>query len=122
VARLIWAAANNVPGYSGLKRQVFFVNSGGYDTHSDQAPQHVNLLELLSRSLSGFYNALKSVNLESKATAYTASDFGRTMTANDGGTDHGWGAHQFVIGGAVQGGKFYGNGCGFSGQAANYGS
>jgi len=121
VARLIWAAANNVPGYSGLKRQVFFVNTGGYDTHSDQSIQHVSLLELLSRSLLGFYNALKSANLESKATAYTASDFGRTMTANDGGTDHGWGAHQFVIGGAVQGGKFYGNGCGFSGQAANYG-
>jgi uncharacterized protein (DUF1501 family) len=55
------------------------------------------------------------------ATAFTASDFGRSMTANNGGTDHGWGSHHFVLGGAVQGGKFYGNGCGFSGAAANYG-
>lgn len=127
VARLIWAAYSNVPGYSGLKRQVFFVNTGGYDTHSDEINQHVNLLPALSRALSGFHDALASVdiggsqNLSSVATAFTASDFGRSMTSNTGGSDHGWGAHHFVIGGAVQGGKFYGNGCGFSGQAANYG-
>lgn len=125
-ARLIWAAYNNVPGYSGLKRQVFFVNVGGYDTHSDQLNQQAERLPELSRALAGFYNALNSIaipggTLAKVATAFTASDFGRSMTANNGGSDHGWGSHHFVIGGAVQGGKFYGNGCGFSGQAGNYG-
>jgi uncharacterized protein (DUF1501 family) len=130
VARLVWAAYNNVTGYSGLKRQVFFVNTAGYDTHSDEINQHVDLLPELSRALAGFYNALNSVNisppsgpttLASVATAFTASDFGRSMTANNGGTDHGWGSHHFVIGGAVQGGRFYGNGCGFGGADANFG-
>jgi len=121
VAQLIWAANNNVTGYQGLKRQVFFVNIGGYDTHSDEVNQHVDLLPVLSRALAGFYNALASVNLANVATAFTASDFGRSMTANNGGTDHGWGSHHFVVGGAVQGGKFYGNGCGFTGAGADYG-
>jgi uncharacterized protein (DUF1501 family) len=121
VAKLIWAAANNVPGYSGLSRQVFFVSTGGYDTHSNEIATHKDILPLLSRSLAGFYNALNSVGLADKATAFTCSDFGRTMTSNDGGTDHGWGSHHFVVGGAVQGGKFYGNGCGFSGASAKFG-
>ncbi len=127
VAELIYAANNNVAGYTGLTRQVFFVSTGGYDTHSDELSTHAGttnnpgILELLSRSLAGFYNALNSVGLASKATAFTCSDFGRTMTSNNGGTDHGWGSHHFVVGGAVAGGKFYGNGCGFTGQSANYG-
>ena len=120
-ARLIWAAANNIPGYSGLRRQVFFVNTGGYDTHSDQINQQAGLLPELSRALAGFYNALASVGLANNATAFTASDFGRSITVNGDGTDHGWGGHHFIVGGAVQGGKFYGNGCGFSGQAPEYG-
>jgi uncharacterized protein (DUF1501 family) len=126
-ARLIYAAYfNSVPAYSGLTRQVFFINTGGYDTHSDELNQHTDLLPVLSRALAGFYNALNSVpagagTLADAATAFTASDFGRSMTTNNGGTDHGWGSHHFVVGGAVQGGKFYGNGCGFSGASANYG-
>ena len=126
-ARLIWAAYNNVAGYAGMKRQVFFVNVGGYDTHSDELNQHDQfLLPVLSRALAGFYNALNSVDigagkkLSSVATAFTASDFGRSMTSNTNGTDHGWGSHHFVLGGAVQGGKFYGNGCGFT-AAPNFG-
>jgi len=125
-ARLIWAAYNNVPGYSGMRRQVFFVNTGGYDTHSDQLAQQQNLLPELSKALSRFYAALNSVDigagkkLSSVATAFTASDFGRSMTSNTNGSDHGWGSHHFVIGGAVQGGKFYGNGCGFT-AAPNFG-
>jgi len=59
--------------------------------------------------------------MQNVATAFTASDFGRTLTNNDNGTDHGWGGHHFVVGGAVQGGKFYGNGAGFSPQA-NFGT
>ncbi|MCE7949722.1 MAG: DUF1501 domain-containing protein [Xanthomonadales bacterium PRO7] len=121
VAKLIWAANNNIPGYTGLSRQVFFVSTGGYDSHSDELASHGDTLPLLSRSLAGFYNALASVGLADKATAFTCSDFGRTMTSNDGGTDHGWGSHHFVVGGAVNGGKFYGNGCGFSGASAKFG-
>ena len=127
-ARLIYAAYfNSVPQYSGLRRQVFFVNTGGYDTHSDEINQHVDLLPVLSRALAGFYNALNSVSiggsatLASVATAFTASDFGRSMTSNNAGTDHGWGSHHFVLGGAVQGGKFYGNGCGFGGASSTFG-
>ena len=126
-ARLIWAAYNNVPGYAGMRRQVFFVNTGGYDTHSDQlAQQDQNLLPVLSKALNRFYLALSSVSigagqtLANVATAFTASDFGRSMTSNTNGSDHGWGSHHFVLGGAVQGGKFYGNGCGFT-AAANFG-
>jgi len=121
VAKLIWAAANNVSGYSGISRQVFFVSTGGYDSHSDELASHQDTLSLLSRSLAGFYNSLASAGLADKATAFTCSDFGRTMTSNDGGTDHGWGSHHFVVGGAVNGGKFYGNGCGFSGASDNFG-
>ncbi|HZP64869.1 MAG TPA: DUF1501 domain-containing protein [Rudaea sp.] len=119
VAQLIWAANNNVAGYTGLRRQVFFVSTGGYDTHSDEIAQHgtqanPGVLSLLSRSLAGFYNSLASVGLANVATAFTCSDFGRTMTSNNGGSDHGWGAHHFVVGGAVAGRQFYGNGCGFT--------
>ena len=119
VARLIYAANNpGSSGYTGLKRQVFFVNIGGFDTHSDQvavhgsAPNDGGLLDMLSRALAGFYGSLESVGLANSVTAFTASDFGRTLTANDSGTDHGWGSHHFVVGGAVQGGQFYGNGAG----------
>ena len=125
VAQLIWAANNGVAGYTGLRRQVFFVSTGGYDTHSDELAQHgttgnPGILDLLNKSLAGFYNALNSVGLASKATAFTCSDFGRTLTPNNGGTDHGWGSHHFVVGGAVKGKKFYGNGCGFT-AGTNYG-
>ena len=132
VAKFIWAAYHNAPGYSGLKRQVFFVSLGGFDAHENQLSDHADkdgrgLLGELSQAMAGFYAALNSVDigggkkLSSVATAFTASDFGRSMTNNSDGTDHGWGGHHFILGGAVQGGKFYGNGCGFSGQAANYG-
>jgi len=132
VARLIWAAYNNAGGFSGLRRQVFFVTIGGYDTHSAELATHgtlatPGLLASLSKGLAGFYNALNSVSiggtntLASVATAFTASDFGRTLTSNTDGSDHGWGGHHFVVGGAVHGGKFYGNGCGFS-AASNFGT
>jgi len=128
VAQLIYAANanqnNSGANYGGLRRQVFFVNAGGYDTHSDELnvhgdPVNPGILDLLSRSLAGFYNALASVGLANVATAFTASDFGRTLTNNDNGTDHGWGGHHFVVGGAVQGGKFYGNGSGFASNLAS---
>jgi uncharacterized protein (DUF1501 family) len=118
VARLIWAANNNVSGYTGQRRQVFFVTTGGFDTHSGQLDTQPALLGLLSRSLAGFYRALHSVGLDQKATAFTASDFGRTLSTNGNGTDHGWGGHHLAVGGAVAGGKFYGDDATGSGNAA----
>ena len=118
VAKLIWAANNNVTGYTGQKRQVFFVTTGGFDTHSGQLDAQPALLGLLSKSLAGFYKALHSAGLDQKATAFTASDFGRTLSTNGNGTDHGWGGHHFAVGGAVAGGKFYGDDTTGSGNAA----
>ncbi len=109
VAKLIWAANNNVPGYTGLTRQVFFVTTDGYDTHSDQLVRHDPLLVDLSRSMTGFHNAMASVSLASRVTAFTASDFGRSLSNNQNGSDHGWSSHHFVVGGAVDGGKFHGD-------------
>ncbi len=129
VAQLIWAGAtNNASGLTGSKRQIFFVNAGGYDTHSDQLNQQGGggsvgrgLLTALSQALDGFYKAMIDRGLQNNVTLFTASDFGRSMTNNSDGTDHGWSSHHFILGGAVQGGKFYGNGCGFS-PAANFGT
>jgi uncharacterized protein (DUF1501 family) len=109
VAKLIWAANNNIPGYTGLKRQMFFVTADGFDTHSDQLATQDPLLADLSKSLAGFHNALQSVALADRATTFTASDFGRSLSNNQNGSDHGWASHHFVVGGAVQGGKFYGD-------------
>lgn len=118
VAKLIWAACNNVSGFTNTRRQVFFVSASGFDTHSDETTELAKLLPLLSKSMSGFYRALQSVGLQNKATLFTASDFGRTLSANANGTDHGWGGHHLVLGGAVAGGKFYGDNHNGSGTAA----
>lgn len=118
VVKLIWAANNGVAGYTGLKRQVFFVSADGYDTHGEQLPTQNDLLVQLSVALGGFYDALASVNLANAATAFTASDFGRSLSNNGDGTDHGWASHHFVVGGAVQGGKFYGDNLAGNGLAA----
>lgn len=118
VAKLIWAANNNVAGYTGQRRQVFFVSTGGFDTHDRQLSTQVEVLGLVSKSLAGFHRALASAGLASKATAFTASDFGRTLSCNDDGTDHGWGSHHLVVGGAVAGGRFYGDNLAGTGTAA----
>lgn len=118
VAKLIWAANNNVSGYAGQKRQVFFVSTSSFDTHDKELTVQSGLLGLVSKSLAGFYRALNSVGLASSATAFTASDFGRTQSCNDDGTDHGWGSHHLVVGGAVKGGKFYGDNIAGTGTAA----
>jgi uncharacterized protein (DUF1501 family) len=117
VAKLIWAANNSVPGYTGLKRQVFYVSTDGYDTHSGQLAAQTDLLVDLSKSLSAFQLALESVTLADRATTFTASDFGRSLSNNQNGSDHGWASHHFVVGGAVHGGKFYGDDLGGTGSA-----
>ncbi|GAA0349699.1 DUF1501 domain-containing protein [Bowmanella denitrificans] len=91
-----------------VKRQVFYVNLGGFDTHRDQLTLHSPLLMQLDQGLGLFYQALEALGLENNVTAFTMSEFGRTLTRNGDGTDHGWGSHHFILGGAVKGGQIYG--------------
>ncbi len=104
VAHLVKAAHAD----PGMRRQVFFVASGGWDFHSTQAEdQQANLAEL-SGALKAFHDATLEMGVANKVTSFTASDFGRTLGMNGDGTDHGWGGHHFVVGGAVRGQRFYG--------------
>lgn len=98
-------------GALGARRQVFFVSLGGFDTHDGQNRNQARLLGQLAHALAYFDGVLANVNgvdLRASVTTFTASDFGRTLTSNGDGTDHGWGAHHFVLGGAVRGGDLYG--------------
>ena len=91
------------------RRQVFFVSLGGFDTHDTQNRNHADLMAKLAHALSYFDTTLGAMGARKKVTTFTASDFGRSFTSNGDGTDHGWGAHHFVMGGAVRGGDLYGN-------------
>lgn len=103
VARLIKAGPS-----LGFRRQIFFCAADGYDLHGVQLVPHATLLGQLSQSLNAFYNATIEYGVANQVTTFTASDFGRTLTSNGQGSDHGWGSHHFVLGGAVQGGRIYG--------------
>jgi uncharacterized protein (DUF1501 family) len=105
VARLVQAGK---AGLTGVGRQVFFVSLGGFDTHSGQNSRHADLMARVAHALRYFDSALGAIDARHAVTTFTASDFGRTFTSNGDGTDHGWGAHQFVMGGAVRGGDLYG--------------
>ncbi len=95
-------------GGLGVSRQIFYVQLGGFDTHDNQAPQHARLLTQLSQAMEYFDGVMTAAGLGNQVTTFTASDFGRTLTANSDGTDHGWGSHHIVVGGAVNGGDMYG--------------
>ena len=92
----------------GVKRQVFFVSLDGFDVHDNMAARQPVLLKKLSQALGAFDGMLGELGLRQNVTTFTASDFGRTLSINGDGTDHGWGGHQFVLGGAVKGRAFYG--------------
>lgn len=93
----------------GAKRQVFFVQLGGFDTHSNQATTQAELLGQLAEALRAFYDTTVALGVSSQVTAFTLTEFGRTFKPAAGaGTDHAWGGHQLVLGGAVRGGDFYG--------------
>lgn len=92
----------------GLKRQIFFLQLSGWDTHSAQPGTHDSLLAELSGAMKAFYDATVELGVANQVTTFTASDFGRTYIPNSSGTDHGWGNHQLIMGGAVQGGDIYG--------------
>jgi uncharacterized protein (DUF1501 family) len=93
----------------GAKRQVFMVSLGGFDTHSNQDTTHPALLTQLAAAIDAFQKAMVELNAAQKVTLFTASDFGRTLTINGDGTDHGWGGHHFVVGGAVKGKQVVGS-------------
>ncbi|MEY4506733.1 MAG: hypothetical protein RL297_1311 [Pseudomonadota bacterium] len=92
----------------GLKRQVFMVGMGGFDLHDFLPTQHPGLLQRVSDALKEFNDALNNLGLANQVTTFTASDFGRTLASNGDGSDHGWGSHHFIMGGAVNGGRFFG--------------
>jgi uncharacterized protein (DUF1501 family) len=98
-----------VQSYLGMRRQIFFVTLGGFDTHTGELNTHNNLYPQLSPALAAFYNATQEIGMARNVTTFTESDFSRTFqpTSADG-SDHGWGSHHLVAGGAVLGGQIYG--------------
>lgn len=92
----------------GMRRQIFFASLGGFDTHDAQLEDHHDLLAELSNAIADFHNATAALNRDEEVTLFTASDFNRTYNSNGKGSDHAWGGHHFVVGGAVRGGHLYG--------------
>jgi uncharacterized protein (DUF1501 family) len=93
----------------GVQRQIFFASLGNFDTHADQLTLQSTLLAEISPALAAFYNATVELNVASEVTTFTMSDFSRTFQPNSNhGSDHAWGSHHMVIGGAVKGGQIYG--------------
>ena len=103
VARMIASA-----GTLGAKRQVFFVSMGGFDTHDGLLTVHPGLMKSVADAMSAFYAATVELGVASQVTTFTASEFGRTLSGNNDGSDHGWGSMHFMMGGAVNGKRFYG--------------
>jgi uncharacterized protein (DUF1501 family) len=120
IARLIEAGhrATQAGGYN-MKRQIFFCQVGGYDLHTGQTSvvssnpdptkgSHANLLAEISQCMLSFQRGMEQIGLSNNVTAFTASDFGRTFPSNGSGSDHGWGSHHLILGGAVAGQQTYG--------------
>lgn len=93
----------------GVSRQTFFVTVGGWDHHDDVLDNQANMLPAISAGLQEFRDALIELGVFDEVTTFTSSDFGRTLTSNGKGSDHGWGGHHIVMGGAVNGGSIYGD-------------
>jgi uncharacterized protein (DUF1501 family) len=102
-AKLIQARAG-----LGMKRQIIFCSLGGFDTHDTQLNDLPKLLGEISGAFRAFYNSTVEMGVSNQVTTFTSSDFGRTLTSNGDGSDHGWGNHHIVMGGAVRGGDIYG--------------
>ncbi len=93
----------------GQKRQVFFVGISGWDTHKNQLDKHAENLSKVNDALKSFYDTTVELGIADSVTTFTASEFGRTMSINDDGTDHAWASYNFIMGGAVKGGKIHGD-------------
>lgn len=117
VARIIEGRG---PTELNMRRQIFYVTDGGYDTHTSQVQnngatgadrllgEHATRLTGVSKALFAFQRAMAQLGLDDKVTTFTASDFGRTLRTNGSGSDHGWGGHHLMMGGAVRGGRIFG--------------
>ena len=103
VAKMI-ASADSL----SIKRQVFFVSIDGFDNHDGLLTKQTLLMMQLSDAMKTFYNATVELGVANQVTAFTASDFGRSLVGNNDGTDHGWGSSHFIMGGAVLGGNYHG--------------
>ncbi len=116
----------------GVKRQIFYVSLGGFDNHGDQFQNsnntatpilsglHADLLKQLDQALTWFYQWTKAQGIANSVTTHTMSDFGRTLTSNGNGSDHGWGGHHLVLGGSVAGGFYGGPGDGAAGAIQQF--
>ncbi|MFK8041646.1 DUF1501 domain-containing protein [Congregibacter sp.] len=104
VARVI-AARDSL----GASRQTFFITVGGWDHHDDVIDNQAMMLPSIDMGLLEFQTAMNAMGMAEQVTTFTSSDFGRTLTSNGKGSDHGWGGHHLVMGGAVKGGQFYGS-------------
>jgi uncharacterized protein (DUF1501 family) len=93
----------------GDSRQIFFVQLGGFDTHDGELANQGSQLTILSQNLNAFWTALGEIGMRNNVTIFTGSDFGRTISSNNDGSDHGWGGHHMIIGGSsLQGGRYFG--------------
>ena len=92
----------------GMKRQIFFVGLGGWDTHGNQLTDHAERLQTVNDALNSFYKTTEELGVADSVTTFTASEFGRTLSINGDGTDHAWAGHNLVMGGAVKGGEIHG--------------
>lgn len=93
----------------GMEKQTFFIHYYGWDHHDELLKSHADMLGVVSKALSEFQTALQELNLEDQVLTFTGSDFGRTLTSNGNGTDHGWGGNAIVMGTNIDGGKVFGN-------------
>ena len=110
LGRQLGMVAKMIGARTGLaqNRQVFFCDTGGFDTHGSQLAYHPGLLADVALALRAFHDATVEMGVASGVTTFTASEFGRTWPTNGGGSDHGWGSHHLILGGAVAGGRIYG--------------
>jgi len=110
LARQLFTVAKMIEGRAqlGLQRQVFFAQAGGFDNHQNQIQDQGGRFNEVGPAVRAFYNAIVALGVQDQVTLFTLSDFGRTLRVNDGGSDHAWGNHHIVVGGAVRGGQTYG--------------
>jgi uncharacterized protein (DUF1501 family) len=105
IVKMLYVSKNSF----NFNRQIIYVKYGGFDFHSGQTVDHTKKLRTLSLVLSDFYKALSDLGMQNEVVLATTSDFGRTLLGNGDGTDHGWGGHQIIMGGALNGGKILGD-------------
>lgn len=109
IAKTIKAANTTGNALNQMKRQIFYVDMGGFDVHDEVINSHETSFTMINDALVAFNTAMKEINVNDKVTTFSISEFGRTLSSNGQGSDHGWGGNAFVMGGAVNGRKIYGS-------------